>query len=73
MIIYQNKQDTSGDNKIIQEQNDLCSGKLQSEKLSGHLQKKRSLIIVKFERAKRAGKKIDDFIAEMIFKVKKLG
>ena len=35
--------------------------------------KKRSLIIVKFERAKRAGKKFDDFIAEMTFKVKKLG
>ena len=41
MIIYQNKQDKSGDNKIIQEQNDLCSWKHQSEKMSGHLQKKK--------------------------------
>ena len=40
MIIYKNKQDKSGDNKITQKQNDLCSWKLQSEKLSGHLQKK---------------------------------
>ena len=39
MIIYQNKQDKSGDNKIIQKQNDFCSWKLQSEKLSGHLPK----------------------------------
>ena len=37
MIIYQNKQDKIGDNKIIQKQNDFCSWKLQSEKLSGHL------------------------------------
>ena len=35
MIIYQNKQDKSGDNEIIQNQNDFCS----SEKLSGHLPK----------------------------------
>ena len=40
MIIYQNKQDKSGDNKIIQKQNDVCSWKLQSEELSGHLPKK---------------------------------
>ena len=39
MIIYQNKQDKSGDNKIIQKQKDFCSWKLQSEKLSGHLPK----------------------------------
>ena len=39
MIIYQNKQDKSGDNKIIQKQNDFRSWKLQSEKLSGHLAK----------------------------------
>ena len=39
MIIYQNKQDKSGDNKIIQKQNDFCSWKLQSEKLNGHLPK----------------------------------
>ena len=39
MIIYQNKQDKSGDNKIIKKQNDFCSWKLQSEKLSGHLPK----------------------------------
>ena len=39
MIIYQNKQDESGDNKIIQKQNDFCSWKLQNEKLSGHLPK----------------------------------
>ena len=25
MIIYQNKQDKSGDNRIIQKQNDFCS------------------------------------------------
>ena len=37
--VYQNKQDKSGDNEIIQKQNDFCSWKLQSEKLSGHLQK----------------------------------
>ena len=40
MIIYQNKQDKSGDNKIIQKQNDFWSWKLQSEKLSGYLLKK---------------------------------
>ena len=39
MIIYQNKQDKSGDNKIIQKQNIFCSWKLQSEKLNGHLPK----------------------------------
>ena len=54
MIIYQNKQDKSGDNKIIQKQNDFCSWKLQSEKVSGHLPPQ-SLIIEKSERAKRAG------------------
>ena len=37
MIIYQNKKDKSGDNKIIQKQSDFCRWKLQSEKLSGHL------------------------------------
>ena len=51
MIIYKNKQDKSGDNKIIQKQNDFCSWKLQSEKLSCHLPKKTSLIIEKSERA----------------------
>ena len=56
MIIYQNKQDKSGDNKIIQKQNDVCSWKLQSEKLSGRIYQKRSLNIEKFERAKRAWK-----------------
>ena len=40
MIIYQNKQDKSGDNKIIQKQNGFCSWKLQRETLSGHLPKK---------------------------------
>ena len=40
MIIYQNKHEKSGDNNIIQKQNDFCSWKLQSEKLSGHLRKK---------------------------------
>ena len=39
MIIYQNKQDKSGDNKIIQNQNEFCSWKLQKEKLSVHLPK----------------------------------
>ena len=39
MIIDQNKQDKSGDNKINQKQNDFCSWKFQSEKLSGHLPK----------------------------------
>ena len=39
MIIYQNKQEKSGDYKTIQKQNDFCSWKLQSEKLSGHLPK----------------------------------
>ena len=39
MIIYQNKKDKCGDNKIIQKQNDFCSWKPQSEKLSGHLPK----------------------------------
>ena len=65
MIIYQNKQDKSGGNKIIQIQNDLCSWKLQSEKLSGHacIYQKTSLIIEKSEWAKRAGKFFDDFIA----------
>ena len=42
MIIYQNKTDKSGDNKIIQKQSDFCSWKLQSEKLSGHLPKNKS-------------------------------
>ena len=56
MIIYQNKKDKSGDNKIIQKQSDFCSWKLQSEKLSGHLPKKTSLIIEKSEPVKRAGK-----------------
>ena len=42
MIIYQNKKDKSGDNKIIQKQSDFCCWKLQSEKLSGHLPKNKS-------------------------------
>ena len=29
MIIYQNKQDKSGDNKIIQKQNDFCKWEIE--------------------------------------------
>ena len=59
MIIYQSKQDKSGDNKIIQKQNDFCSWKLQSEKLRV-IYLKTSVII---EKSERAGNFFDDFIA----------
>ena len=40
MIIYQNKQDKSGDNKIIQNRMTFAAENFKSEKLSGHLPKK---------------------------------
>ena len=51
MIIYQNKQDKSGDNKIIQKQL-----KTPVRNLLVTNNKKTSLFILKSERAKRVGK-----------------
>ena len=51
MIIYQNKQDKSGDNKIIQKQ---LKTPVRNSFVTNN--KKASLFILKSERAKRAGK-----------------
>ena len=55
MIIYQNKQDKSGDNKIVQKQNDFAAENFKVRNWVVIYQKT-SLIIEKSERVKQAGK-----------------